>query len=411
MSEQNSVTENLQTGEVDDNLPVTVIVPPAGWMALDFADLWRYRELLLLLTWRNISARYRQSVVGYGWAIIRPVLSMLIFTFVFSQIAGISTSPPQNLAVDENLLAELKADDEIAARLYVFLQADAINASPRTKSYDNGSARRNWDTLFHSVFPNQATPPATIESAQSMFQPAIDRLISKNIIASANWTNEQIAEEKTIPRLTITPYRPPSQKEIPYALFAFTGLLPWMYFSGALNAATTSVVTGGALLKKVYFPKLILPIVAVLAGLVDLAIQLVVLVVLIFWYQIDVGIHLLFAPVFILAAAVTSLAIGLWLTALNVKYRDVGQAIPFIVQTWMWLSPVVYPSSKVPAQLQGLYALNPMVGVIEGFRWSIVGEAPPDWSSVAISFTVVLFLLVSGMYYFRRTETTFADII
>ena len=272
-------------------LPVTFIRPESGWIKLDLQEVWRYRDLLTLLIWRDIAARYRQSIVGYGWAVIKPVLSMLIFTFVFGRVAGITSG------------------------------------------------------------------------------------------------------------------------EIPYPLFSFAALLPWMYFSGALASSTSSVVSGGALLKKVYFPRLILPITSVVGGLVELAIQMVVLGLLMVWFGFAPGWPILLMPLFILTALLTAFAVGLWLTALNVKYRDVGMAVPFLTQAWMWLCPIVYPSQNVPEHLRPIYGLNPMVGVVDGFRWSVVGTMPPDWTMLSASFAVVAALLVGGLYYFRRTEVTFADII
>jgi lipopolysaccharide transport system permease protein len=184
-----------------------------------------------------------------------------------------------------------------------------------------------------------------------------------------------------------------------------------MYFSGALASSTSSVVSGGALLKKVYFPRLILPITCVVGGLVELAIQMVVLGLLMVWFGFAPGWQIVLTPLFILTALLTAFAVGLWLTALNVKYRDVGMAVPFLTQAWMWLCPIVYPSQNVPEHLRPLYGLNPMVGVIDGFRWSVVGTMPPDWTMLSVSFAVVAALLVGGLYYFRRTEVTFADII
>jgi len=269
----------------------TIIEPSRGWIRLNLNELWSYRDLLVLLIWRDLASRYRQSVVGYGWAVIKPVISMLIFTFVFGRVAGIQS---------------------------------------------DGS---------------------------------------------------------------------------PYPLMIFTAILPWMYFSGALQTVTNSVVSGGSFLNKVYFPRLILPLVGVVTGLSELVIQLFVLAALMAWYHVVPGWQLLVAPVFIVLAAATALSVGLWLTALNVKYRDVGQALPFLVQTWMWLCPIVYSSNSVPRHLRPIYGLNPMVGVIEGFRWSWLGTSTPDWTMMTVSFAVVAILLVGGLYYFRKTEDTFADII
>ncbi|MFG0334363.1 MAG: ABC transporter permease [Maioricimonas sp. JB049] len=278
--------------EVGDGPEIeTVVEPPGRWVGLDLPELWRYRDLLKLMIWRDITARYRQSVAGISWAVIKPVTSMLIFSFVFGRVAGIQS--------------------------------------------DGG----------------------------------------------------------------------------PYPLFVFSALLPWMYFSGVLGAVTNSVVSSGALLKKVYFPRLILPLTGVVTCLVEFLIQLVVLLLIMVWYRHVPGWQILAAPLFVLVAAVTALSVGLWLTALNVKYRDIGQAYPFAIQAWMWLSPVVYSSSAIPEHLRMLYGLNPMVGVIEGFRWSFLGTTVPDFRLMTASFAVVVLLLVSGLYFFRRTETTFADVI
>ena len=273
------------------SVPTTTIVPPGRWITLDLGEVWRYRDLLSLLVWRDVSARYRQSVVGYGWAIIKPVLSMLIFTVIFGQVA------------------KLPSDD------------------------------------------------------------------------------------------------------VPYALFTFAALLPWTYFSTALAGVTSSVVGGGGLLTKVYFPRLILPLASMGVGLVDLVIQSAVMGVLLLWFRHMPGWQIVFAPLFVLLCLITALAFGLWLTALNVKYRDVGMAVPFLIQAWMWLCPIVYPSRLVPEAWRPVYGLNPMVGVIEGFRWSLLGTASPDWTMMTVSFGVVAVVLVGGLYYFRRTEQTFADVI
>lgn len=271
--------------------PVTVITPPSGWLQLNLSELWRYRDLLTLLVWRDVSARYRQSIVGYGWALIKPILSMLIFTFIFGRVA------------------QLPSDGA------------------------------------------------------------------------------------------------------PYPIFSFAALLPWMYFSGALGSVTSSVAGSGALVSKVYFPRLVLPFASVAVGLVEFAIQGGVLALLMCWYRYVPGWHILFVPLFMAMCVVASLAFGLWLTALNVKYRDVGMAIPFVTQAWMFLCPIVYSSRMVPEGLRPWYGLNPLVGVIEGFRWSVLGTEAPDWTMMSVSFAVVVGLFVGGLYYFRKIETTFADVI
>ncbi len=272
-------------------MPVTVIEPARRWNGPALREVWRYRDLFTLLVRRDLVARYRQSVAGVGWVLIRPLVSVAIFTFIFGRVVKVPT---------------------------------------------DGS---------------------------------------------------------------------------PYALFAFCGLLPWMYFAGTVGAATQSVTGSSHLISKVYFPRVILPLVSVVTGMLEMGIQFLALLGLMAWYGVGPGSAFALAPVFALLAGVTALAIGLWLTALNVKYRDVGQAVPFLVQAWMWLCPIIYPSSAIPEHLRAIYALNPMVGVIEGFRWSVLGAAAPDWTVLAVSATVTLLLLASGLVYFRRTEIRFADII
>ncbi len=271
--------------------PITVIEPPRSWLSLNLGEVWRYRDLLSLLVWRDLSSRYRQSVLGVGWAVVRPVLSVLVFTVIFGMVAK--------------------------------LPSDGV----------------------------------------------------------------------------------------PYPLFSFAAMMPWLYFTGALGSATNSVVGGQGLLTKVYFPRLVLPLSGVMVGLVDFVIQFALLVPLMLWYGVLPGWTMLLVPLFVLECMMVSLAFGLWLTALNVKYRDITHLVPFVLQIWMYLTPIVYASSMIPEAWRPLYALNPMVGVIEGFRWAVLGQAPPDWTMFAISTAAVLVILVSGLYYFRKVEVTFADII
>ncbi len=268
-----------------------VIEPQKGWISLNLLEVWRYRDLLTMLVWRDFSCRYRQSVLGAGWAIVRPVLSVLVFTVIFGRIAK--------------------------------LPSDGI----------------------------------------------------------------------------------------PYPLFSFAAMMPWLYFSTALANATNSVVGGQGLLTKVYFPRLVLPLASICSGLGDLVIQFVLLIALMLWYGAAPTWSVLLVPFFIFECMVVSLALGLWLTALNVKYRDINQLVPFVVQIWMYLTPIVYSSTMVPHRYRALYSLNPLVGVVDGFRWAMLGQTAPDWSMLAISSTVVVILFVSGLYYFRRVEQTFADII
>ncbi len=197
----------------------------------------------------------------------------------------------------------------------------------------------------------------------------------------------------------------------PYEVFSFTALLPWNLFAGALTRGTTSVVGSSNLVSKVYFPRLLLPISAVVSGIVDFAISFVILLGMMAWFHIFPPWLILTLPGFILLAILTALAVSLWLCSLNVKYRDVGHTIPFLVQMWMYASPVAYPVSIVRAEWRWLYSLNPMAGVIEGFRWAVLGKASPDFGVMAISTGITFVLLYLGIVYFRHTESTFADIV
>jgi lipopolysaccharide transport system permease protein len=264
-----------------------------GWARLELGELWSYRELLFFLTWRDVLVRYKQAVLGVAWAILQPVLTMVVFTVVFNQILGVQ--------------------------------------SP--------------------------------------------------------------------------------DSDVPYAIFSFSGLLPWQFFAAALTRSGSSLVGNSNLLTKVYFPRLVIPLSAVLAGLVDLGISFLVLIALMAGYGIAPSWQMLFLPVFVLLAIVTALAVSLWLSALNVLYRDVGYLIPFLVQLWVFVSPVIYPIDKIPAgPLRVAFALNPMTGVIGGFRWSILGQQFPG-GYVWVSLVVVAVLFVGGLYYFKRMERVFADVV
>ena len=276
--------------------PVTLIRPPRGWQAINLRDLWLYRELIYFLTWRDIKVRYKQAVLGIGWAIMQPIMTMVVFT----------------------------------------LFSTAFLTSSRTRVY------------LSSLYP----------------------------------------------------------------IFSFAALLPWQFFQGALQRASTSLVSNANLLTKVYFPRLIIPSSAVAAGLVDFAFSLVIMIGLMIYFGVPFTWHLLWLPVFLLVALLTALAVGLWFSALNVQYRDVQHMVPFLLTIWMYVSPVVYPIDiiNVSKFWQVIYALNPMVGVIQGFRWALFGTNPPGWMSF-VSLGMVLVLLVSGVFYFRRMERTFADLI
>ena len=253
--------------------------------------LWQYRELLYFLTWRDIAVRYKQAVLGVAWAILQPVLTMVVFTVVFGQ------------------LAKLPSDG------------------------------------------------------------------------------------------------------VPYPLFSFAALLPWQLFAGALQRAGGSVVASANLVTKVYFPRLLIPVSAVLAGVVDFAVSLVVLAGMMAWYGVPLTWRMLALVPLVVLAIVTALAVGTWFAALNVEYRDVGYIIPFLVQIWMYASPVVYSANMVPTGIwRVVYGLNPMAGVIQGFRWALLGTAPPG-DLMWVSVVVVGALLASGVAYFRRVERNFADVI
>ena len=279
----------LALPEFDDR--VTLIKPRKAWVSLGLVELWRYRDLLLQMVYRDFSARYRQSVVGPAWVVINPVITMIVFTFVFGKIAKL-----------------------------------------------------------------------------------------------------------------------PSEG-VPYPVFSFAGMLPWLYFSGCFSKSSESTITGGRLLTKVYFPRLILPLSKVTIGLIDFCVQFMLLLMLMAWFQITPTVNVLFVPCFLLLGMVSGLALGLWATTLVVKYRDIQQLIGYAVQMLMWLTPVAYATSSIPADWRFLYSLNPMVSVIDGFRWAMIGSPAPDWTTLAASSSVAILLLVTGMYFFRRSESTFADVI
>jgi lipopolysaccharide transport system permease protein len=198
---------------------------------------------------------------------------------------------------------------------------------------------------------------------------------------------------------------------IPYPVFVFCALLPWQLFAFALSESSNSLVGNQNLITKVYFPRLIVPISAIFGGLVDFAIAFVILLAMMVYFGIVPGIAVLALPLFIILAIMTALGVGLWLSALNVKYRDVRYTIGFLTQFWLFVTPVAYPSSLVPNSWRAFYGLNPMAGVVEGFRWALLGKAEPPGALLAVSVGAVLILLISGLYYFRRMEQTFADIV
>jgi len=204
---------------------------------------------------------------------------------------------------------------------------------------------------------------------------------------------------------------------IPYPLFSYTGLLPWGLFTKALSDAGRSMITNRSMITKVYFPRLAIPIASVLSGLVDFALAFVVLIGMILFYnnnpnleyQVVLTPAILTLPLFLLLALITSLGVGLWLSALNVQYRDINYIIPFLTQFWLFITPIAYPASMIPEKWQLLYALNPMAGVVEGFRWALLGVDTAPGPMIAVSASIAVTLMISGLYYFRRMERTFAD--
>lgn len=271
--------------------PVLVIRPSRGWISLGLREVWAFRELLFLIAWRDVKVRYKQTSLGFAWAIIPPIMTMLAFSLVFGGIAKI---PSEGL---------------------------------------------------------------------------------------------------------------------PYPIFSYSGLLPWLYFASAVGRGGTSLVANAGIISKTYFPRLIMPFAAVLTPIADFVFSGVVLAGLMVWYGVAPTWGAAALPGFILLAFATALAVSLWLSAINVKYRDVGLAIPFLIQFWMFLSPLMYPVTLVPGKWRLLYSINPMAGVIEGFRWGLLGNASPDFGVMAVSTGVVAVLLFGGLVYFKRTERTFADIV
>jgi lipopolysaccharide transport system permease protein len=277
--------------------PSLFIRPSHGWSALNLGELWRYRELIGFLTWRDLKVRYKQTLLGASWAILQPVLSMIVFTLIFGGVG-------------------------------------------------------------------------------------------------------RMAEDL----------------DIPYPIFSYTALLPWGLFSKALTDAGRSLVTNRNMLTKIYFPRLAIPLASVFSGLVDFAIQFLVLIVLMFYFDTTglVTSAVWTLPLFLLLGLVTALGIGLWLSALNVIYRDVGYTLPFLTQLWFFITPIVYPLSKAVDRYpnwEWLFALNPMTGVVEGFRWALLGMEQPDFGLMVISSVIAVALLGSGLFYFRRMERTFADTV
>ncbi len=198
---------------------------------------------------------------------------------------------------------------------------------------------------------------------------------------------------------------------VPYPIFVYTALVPWTFFAQTLTQSTESLVSNANLITKIYFPRLIIPLSIVGANLIDFGLAFAVLIVMAFVYRIVPSFNVIFLPLFILLNIVTALGVGLWLTALNVQFRDVRHIVPFLTQLWLFATPVIYPSSSIPEPWQILYGINPMVGVIEGFRWAILGTPNPSGATILLSTVISLVLLVTGAFYFRRMEKSFADVV
>ena len=277
--------------EVTTQLPVTVVRRSRGWPTLNLRELWAYRDLLYFLAWRDIKVRYKQTVMGAGWAIVQPFLTMVVFSIFFGRLANIPSDG------------------------------------------------------------------------------------------------------------------------VPYPIFSYCGLIPWYFFAQTLNQSGQSVVSNQSLITKVYFPRLVAPTAPVLAGLVDFTIAFTILIGLMAWYGIVPTVATFTLPLFLLMAILTALAVGMWLSALNVYYRDVRFIIPFIIQFWLFATPVVYPSSMLPEQWRVYYGLNPMAGVVEGFRWALLGNAQVSEPLMAVSGAMAVVLFITGVYFFRRMERTFADVV
>jgi lipopolysaccharide transport system permease protein len=270
--------------------PLATIEASGSFSALNLRELWAYRELLYFLIWRDVKIRYKQTALGAAWAIIQPVVTMIIFTVIFSRVAGIRS------------------------------------------------------------------------------------------------------------------------EGVPYPLYAFAALLPWTFFSNAVTNSGNSLVGSAHLITKVYFPRLLIPAAAVGAGLVDFAVAFVMVIPLMIYYRVNLTTTVFLLPLAIILMLLLALGMGLWLSALNVKYRDVRFAVPFLMQIWMFVSPIAYPSSVVPAKWQVLYSLNPIGGIVDGFRSGLLG-LPVRWGSLAISAAITVALLLYGSFMFRRMEKTFADVI
>lgn len=293
-SETKALEGARQIGSRDaevDTTPLLVIRPLKGLASLQLSEMWKHREVLYFLVWRDIKVRYKQTVLGAAWAIIQPLFTMLILSIFFGRLAKVPSDG------------------------------------------------------------------------------------------------------------------------LPYALFSYSALVPWTFFATGLNQASNSLVSSSNLITKVYFPRLVVPMAAVFAGMLDLAIAGATLVLMMAYYHHGVTARTIWVPALLLLALITSVGVSLWFSALNVKYRDIRHVLPFVVQLWMFATPIAYSSSLVPARFRAIYAINPMTGVIEGFRWATLGTNTAPGVMLIVSSIIALVVLVSGAYFFRRMETTFADVV
>ena len=234
----------------------------------------------------------------------------------------------------------------------------------------------------------------------------------KQTVIGAAWTILQPLMTVVVFTVIFAKFAKMPSDGLPYPLFIYAALLPWSYFAKSLNNSISSVVENAHLITKVYFPRLLLPLSAILSGIIDLGVSFAFLLGMMMWYGIvPTWSALVVVPIFVLLTMITALAVGLWLSVINVRYRDVGQAIPFLTQLWFFVSPVAYPVSVVPEQWRLLYSLNPMTGVIEGFRWALLGKESPPIDLLILSTLIVVGLLWGGGIYFKRMEQTFADVV
>lgn len=267
------------------------IAPSRGWALGKLKELWQYRELLYFLVWRDIKVRYKQTILGLFWAILQPVMTMIVFSIFFGRLAGVPSDG------------------------------------------------------------------------------------------------------------------------IPYPIFSYAALVPWTFFTYGLNQGANSLVSSAQMLKKIYFPRLAMPLAAVLSGLVDFGLAFVVLFLLMIGYGVTLTASALWLPAFLLLAVITTVGVCLWLSAMNVQFRDVRYVIPFLTQLWFFITPITYPSSLLDEPWRTLYSLNPMVGVVDGFRWALLGTTTLPTTALLASWSAALLLLVSGIYYFNRMEKSFADVV